>query len=247
MRKSRFHLLPNPLVVAYTMWRGIQTVQKLWQGEQVELKDSDGKPFQLSTFPRPIQSQLPTWITCQSDATFIEAGKMGVNVLTSLLSGSLEEVALQILLYRQSLAEHGHDPKAGKVAMMMHTFVGEDFNQVKEEAREPFCNYLKTHLDLLENLARSAGIKVSLKTFTEADINSLLQFAYEGWLKGRTLIGSKTTCLQMIKLMKQADVDEAACLIDFSPNFDAVLESLHHLKDLKEMANFEKEKIASLR
>lgn len=229
-----------------TMWRGIQLVQKLWKGERVELKDSAGKTFQVSTFPRPIQSQLPTWIVCQSNATFIEAGKMGANILTSLLGGTLEEVASQISLYRQSLAKHGHDPKAGKVAMMIHTFVGEDFNRVKEEAREPFYNYLKTHIDLLETLARSAGIKINVQTFTEADLNSLLQFAYESWLKGRTLIGSKTTCMQTIKLMKQADVDEAACLIDFNSNVDAVLESLDHLKELKEMFNLEKEKIASI-
>ena len=130
--------------------------------------------------------------------------------------------------------------------MMLHTFVGEDFNRVKEEAREPFCNYLKTHIDLLENLARSAGMKVSLKSFTEEDINSLLQFAYEGWLKGRTLIGSKETCLKMVEMIRQAGVDEVACLIDFNPDVEAVLKSLHYLKDLKEMANFEKYKVASL-
>ncbi|NEP60536.1 MAG: LLM class flavin-dependent oxidoreductase, partial [Symploca sp. SIO2G7] len=229
-----------------TMWRGIKTVQKLWQGEQVELKDAAGKAFQVRTFPRPIQSHLPTWIVCQSNSTFIEAGKMGANILTSLLGGTLEEVASQISLYRKSLAKNGHDPKAGKVAMMMHTFVGENFNRVKEEAREPFYNYLKTHIDLLENLARSAGVKVDIKTFTEADINSMLEFAYEGWIKGKTLIGTKTTCLEMIKFMKQADVDEAACLIDFNTNVDAVLGSLSYLKELKEISNLEKEKITSL-
>ncbi|KYC36594.1 siderophore biosynthesis protein [Scytonema hofmannii PCC 7110] len=229
-----------------TMWRGIQTVQKLWESEQVELKDVTGKAFNVKTFPRPIQRKLPTWIVCQSNATFIEAGKIGANILTSLLGGTLEEVAPQIALYRESLAKHGHNPKAAKVAMMIHTFVGEDFNTVKEQAREPFCNYLKTHIDLLENLARNAGIKVNLEKFTEADINSLLRFAYEGWLKGRTLIGSKTTCMQMIERLKQASVDEVACLIDFNPNFDAVMASLPYLKELKDMCILEKQKMVSL-
>ncbi|ARV60167.1 siderophore biosynthesis protein [Nostocales cyanobacterium HT-58-2] len=229
-----------------TMWHGIQTVQKLWEGEQVELKDATGKAFKVKTFPRPIQRKLPTWIVCQSNATFIEAGKMGANILTSLLGGTLEEVALQISLYRQSLAKHGYNPKAGKVAMMIHTFVGEDFNIVKEEAREPFYNYLKTHINLLENLAKKTGVQVNFSKFTEADMNSLLRFAYEGWLKGRTLIGSKTTCLQMIERLKQADVDEVACLIDFNPNFDAVMTSLPYLKQLKNICNFDKEKIVSL-
>ena len=227
-----------------TMWKGIQAVQKLWKGEQVEFKDATGKVFNVRTFPRPIQSKLPTWIVCQSSATFIEAGKIGANILTSLLGGTLEEVAPQISLYRQSLEQNGYDPKAGKVAIMIHTFVGEDFDTVKEAAREPFYNYLKTHIDLLENLARNAGIKVDLEKFTEADINSLLQFAYEGWLKGRTLIGSKTTCMQMIERFKKAGIDEVACLIDFNDNFDAVMASLPHLKDLKNRCNLEKEEIA---
>lgn len=229
-----------------TMWRGIQKVQKLWEGEEVELKDATGKTFNVRTFPRPIQPKLPTWIVCQSSETFIEAGKMGANVLTSMLGGTLEEVAPQISLYRQSLEEHGYDPKAGKVAMMIHTFVGEDFDRVKEAAREPFYNYMKTHIDLLENLAKNAGIKVDLKKFTEADINSLLRFAYEGWLKGRTLIGSKTTCMPMIERLKNAGVDEVACLIDFNDSLDAVMASLPYLKELKKMSNLEKEKTMSL-
>jgi len=128
---------------------------------------------------------------------------------------------------------------------MIHTFVGEDFNTVKEQAREPFCNYLKTHIDLLENLAKNAGIKVNLEKFTEADINSLLRFAYEGWLKGRTLIGSKTTCMQMIERLKQVGVDEVACLIDFNPNYDAVMASLPYLKDLKDTCNLEVDKLVA--
>lgn len=39
---------------------GIQTVQKLWEGEQVELKDAAGNAFKGRTFPRPIQPKLPT-------------------------------------------------------------------------------------------------------------------------------------------------------------------------------------------
>ncbi|MEH2438429.1 LLM class flavin-dependent oxidoreductase [Nostoc sp.] len=227
------------------MWRGIQTVQQLWEGEQVELKDITGKLFKVKTFPRPIQQKLPIWIVCKSKATFVEAGKIGANILTYLLEGTLEEVALQISLYRQSLAKHGHDPQAGKVAMMLHTFVGEDYNIVKEEVREHFYNYLKVHIDLLENLAKNAGLQINLEKFTEADINSLLRFAYEGLLKGKTLIGSKTSCMQMIKQIEQAGVDEVACLIDFNPNFDSVMASLPHLKELKDMCN--QEKMVSLR
>ncbi|MGV2831539.1 LLM class flavin-dependent oxidoreductase [Myxosarcina sp. GI1(2024)] len=224
-----------------TMWQGIEEVQQLWQGQEIELKDATGRAFNIRTFPRPIQSKLPTWIVCQSSATYIEAGKLGANVLTSLLGGTLEEVAPQISLYRKSLEQNGYDSKVGKVAIMIHTFVGENYDATKEAARQPFYNYLKTHINLLESLAKDAGVEVDLEKFTEADLNSLLQFAYEGWLNGRTLIGSQKTCMQMVERLKKAGVDEVACLIDFNDNFDAVMASLPHLKDLKNMCNLKKE------
>jgi natural product biosynthesis luciferase-like monooxygenase protein len=230
-----------------TMWNGIQAVQKLWAGEPVELPDAEGKQFTVQTFPQPLQPHLPVWIVCQSPGTFIKAGEVGANVLTSLLSGTLEEVASQIQQYRQSLVQHGHDPRSRKVAMMIHTFVGEDFDTVKEQARQPFCNYLKTHLDLLEQLAKGLNVNVSLKDFSEADIDSLLLFAYEGWLKGRTLIGSQTTCMQMLERLEQAGVDEVACLIDFNPDFDAVMASLPHLAALKVRCSTQSEQMVGTR
>ncbi|ASC71033.1 Alkanal monooxygenase alpha chain [Halomicronema hongdechloris C2206] len=217
-----------------TMWNGISALQKLWAGEPIELLDPEGKAFQLKTFPKPLQPELPTWIVCQSTNTFLKAGEVGANVLTSLLSGNLEEVAAQIQGYRQTLAEHGHDPHAKKVAMMLHTFVGDDFDTVKEQVRQPFYSYLKTHLGLLEQLAKGLNVNISLKEFSDDDINSLLSFAYEGWLKGRTLIGSQETCATMVKRLEQAGVDEAACLIDFNPDVDAVMSGLPHLKELKD-------------
>ncbi len=108
------------------MWRDIEIVQKLWQDETVEFKGGTGKTVKIKTFPRPIQSKLPIWITCQADSTFVGAGKIGANVLTSLLYATPEDLGQQISLYRDSLIQHGHDPKSGKVALMMHTFIGED-------------------------------------------------------------------------------------------------------------------------
>lgn len=216
-----------------TMWRGIKAVQRLWQGETVEFQDTTGKTVQAKTLPKPIQSQLPTWITCQSPETFMEAGKMGANVLTSLLGATLEEITPKIKLYRQSLTKYGHNPQQGKVALMLHTFLGEDINVVKEKVRQPFCHYLKTHYDLLENLAKGMGLNVSLKNFSEDDLDSLLLFGVEGFMKGRSLIGTPTSCLPFIDSLRQAGVDEIACLIDFVQDFDYIMESLPYLKQLQ--------------
>jgi natural product biosynthesis luciferase-like monooxygenase protein len=216
------------------MWRDIKIVQQLWRGESVERQDATGKSFQIKTLPQPIQPELPIWMTCQSNETFIEAGKLGTNVLTSLLTGTLESIVPKINLYRESLKKHGHDPQSGKVTLMIHTFLGDDIKTVKEKVRRPFCNYLKTHYDLLENLAKGMGLNIRLKDFSEDDIDSLLLFGVEGFMKGRSLIGTPESCRSVVDEIRCAGVDEIACLIDFVQNFDYVMESLPYLKQLKD-------------
>ncbi|MEL7522546.1 MAG: MupA/Atu3671 family FMN-dependent luciferase-like monooxygenase, partial [Cyanobacteria bacterium J06553_1] len=216
------------------MWQGLASVQKLWQGDAVEFEDATGRTVSTQTLPRPVQDKLPVWVTCQSMETFIEAGRLGTNVLTSLLGETLEQVAPKIARYRETLSKHGHDPESRTVSMMMHTFLGEDVNQVKEDIRQPFCEYLKTHYGLLEKLAKGMGLEVSLSDFSDDDLDSLLLFGVEGFIKGRSLIGTPESCQPFVKQLDEAGVNEVACLIDFVQDFDAVMGSLPYLAQLKQ-------------
>ena len=47
-------------------------------------------------------------------------------------------------------------------------------------------------------------------------------------------MGTPDTCKTMIDSLKEAGVDEIAALIDFGVEFDWVMESLHHLKEIKD-------------
>ncbi|NJL61679.1 MAG: LLM class flavin-dependent oxidoreductase [Methylacidiphilales bacterium] len=216
------------------MWRDLEVMRQLWRGEVVERQDVSGKTFSVKTLPKPVQKELPIWITCQSSETFVEAGKLGANVLTSLLGGSLDDIAPKIKLYRNALVKYGHEPKSGKVALMTHTFLGDDINDVKRKVKEPFCNYLKNHYDLLENLAKGMGLNVSLKDFSEDDIDSLLEFGVEGFMKGRSLIGTPESCRPFVEQIRNAGIDEIACLIDFVQDYDLVMASLPFVSQLQQ-------------
>ncbi|KZL50092.1 siderophore biosynthesis protein [Nodularia spumigena CENA596] len=216
------------------MWRDLEVMRTLWRGDAVERQDATGKTFTVKTLPRPVQAELPMWMTCQSSETFVDAGKLGSNVLTSLLGGNLDDIVPKIQLYRKSLAKHGHDPQGGKVALMIHTFLGDDINDVKAKVTQPFCNYLKTHYDLLENLAKGMGLNVSIKNFSEDDIDSLLQFGVEGFMKGRSLIGTPESCRPFVEQIRAAGVDEIACLIDFVQDYDLVMASLPFVSKLQQ-------------
>jgi len=52
-----------------------------------------------------------------------------------LLLETRTDLAQQISLYRNSLAKHGHDPKDGKVALMLHTLLGEHPNSEAESKK----------------------------------------------------------------------------------------------------------------
>ena len=217
------------------MWQGIEAVKKLWQGQDVEFTDANGRQVNAKTLPKPKQPELPIWVTCQSMETFIEAGRLGANVLTSLLGETLDQVTPKIQRYRETLTKHGYDAKSRTVSMMMHTFLGADIDQVKEDIRQPFCDYLKTHYGLLENLAKGMGLNVRLSDFSDDDLDSLLLFGVEGFMKDRSLIGTPESCQAFIQKLHHADVDEVACLIDFVQDFNAVMSSLPYLNQLRQL------------
>jgi natural product biosynthesis luciferase-like monooxygenase protein len=216
------------------MWRDIQVFQRLWQGESIELIGGNGKLVSINTFPRPLQPQVPIWITSLSDESFIEAGKIGANILTSPLYQSLDEILRKITLYRQSLARHGHDPQRGKVAMMIHTFIGTDLESVKIKVKQPFKNYLKTHFDLVVRSAGDLRFSIDPNTMTARDLDDLLEFSFETYFNGKVLMGTPTYCRSLVDSLQQAGVDEVAALIDFGVEFEWVMESLDLLKDLND-------------
>ncbi|HZI20318.1 MAG TPA: MupA/Atu3671 family FMN-dependent luciferase-like monooxygenase [Pyrinomonadaceae bacterium] len=217
------------------MLRGIEEVRRLWRGETLPARDGVGKEFELSILPRPIQPELPVWLTCSGDPQlFVKAGEMGYNVLTALLSQSVEEVAEKVKLYREARARHGHDPAAGRVTVMLHTFVAADERTVLAEARDPLCEYLKAHVGLIETMTKSLDIKVAVDK--EKYLDDLIAFAFERYYRTSSLIGTPEKCLEMVTRLRGGGVDEVACFVDFGVRVPAVLDSLEHLNTLRELA-----------
>ncbi|MBG85657.1 MAG: siderophore biosynthesis protein [Verrucomicrobiales bacterium] len=214
------------------MWKNLDMIQRLWRGEGVTFEDANGREVEAKTLPGPLQPELPVWITCQSTESFIEAGRTGANVLTSLLGGTLEEAAGKIAKYRAAWDKQGHEKAAGTVSLMAHTFLGADEDKVKQEIREPFGAYLKTHYGLLENLAKGMGLEVSLNDFSDDDLDAILNFGIDGFIKQRSLIGTPSGCASLVKEFADAGVDELCCLIDFVQDYDAVMGALPFLKEL---------------
>lgn len=174
---------------------------------------------------------MPLWITAAGGPeTFIEAGKIGANVLTHLLGQTIETLAEKIALYRNTLRQHGHDARQRTVTLMLHTFVWESTEKALEISKKPFCAYLKSHISL-ENMAKSVG-RTEL-THSEEEVHVIVEAAFERYTRTASLlIGSVDDCLQVIKVLKNHGVDEIACFIDFGISDQQVLEGLSYLGEL---------------
>jgi phthiocerol/phenolphthiocerol synthesis type-I polyketide synthase E len=211
------------------MFRHIELIQRLWAGEKVKLPSASGSEVEFRVLPRPIQSQLPIWITSSGSAeTWRRAGAIGANVLAAYIGYSQEELAQRIEVYREARAMHGHDPRTGVVTIMLHTFVGDDDQEVKEKVRAPFSNYLRTYFKQYETtVAGVAGV-------SEADKDALMSVAFEKYFEASTLMGTPDKCARLIDTLVEVGVDEIACLVDFGVDADAVLASLARLNELRE-------------
>jgi natural product biosynthesis luciferase-like monooxygenase protein len=232
------------------MLEQIETVKKLWRGEKVAFENPMGNMVDIVTLPRPVQKELPIWLTTAGNPeSYRQAGAKGVNVLTHLLGQSVEEVTEKIRIYRQARSDAGFDPAEGHVTLMLHTFIGESDDEVREIVREPMKDYLRSAMKLVLDFAwsfpafkRPGGADsnpadIDLKSLTEEESETILDFAFDRYYETSGLFGTTETCSKMIDRCKAAGVNEIACLLDFGVETEKVMGGLPLLKEVRDAAN----------
>lgn len=228
------------------MMRDIDVVRRLWRGESVAFPDASGKMIDTHILPRPVQRELPFWLTVAGNPeTFRMAGECGAFLLTHLLGQTFEEVGRKIQIYRDAWKAAGH-PGDGYVTLMLHTFVGDDTDAVREIVRQPFSDYLRTAVDLVKHApeqfpthkpataAQAAAMAKGMQQATEEDVEALLEFAFERYFETSGLLGSVDRCLEIVDHVRTLGTDEIGCLVDYGVHPALVLPSLRHLDTVRE-------------
>jgi natural product biosynthesis luciferase-like monooxygenase protein len=218
------------------MLDGIETVRRLWRGEAVRGIGVSGSEIEIKTYPRPIQAELPIWLTSGgSPETFVSAGELNTNVLTHLLGQDIQDVAERIKLYRSTLARGNHDPAKGTVSLMLHAYVDETIDRVRDKALGPFKSYLDSSVGLLSSLVRSLKIELDIDGMTKKDRNDLLEFAADRYLGTSGLFGTRSRCLEMLDVLADSGVNEIACLVDFGIDTGSVMESIRRVDEMRQL------------
>ncbi|HEX2568766.1 MAG TPA: MupA/Atu3671 family FMN-dependent luciferase-like monooxygenase [Polyangia bacterium] len=217
----------------------IETVRTLWRGGTIERTSGHGTPVAVAIHPRPVQAELPVWLTSTGNPeTFRVAGEIGAYVLTNAvgLGQGLAELRDKIALYRQAWRAGGQRPGHGHVTLMLHAFLGAEPEAARRRAREPLLGYFRNSADLFGNLVVSQGLQMDARDLSPADVESLLEAGVRRYLTEGGLFGSPESCAPLVHRLEGMDVDEVACLVDFGLDHETTLAGLEQLALLRERA-----------
>ncbi|WP_189226532.1 non-ribosomal peptide synthetase/type I polyketide synthase [Saccharothrix coeruleofusca] len=216
------------------LYTRLDTVRRLWSGEAITATAGNGEVVQVRSHPRPVQQQPPMYVAVVGNPeSYRKAAAANVGVVTNLMSQTVEELAANIALYRRTREEHGLDPAAGRVVVLVHTYVGDDPDVARAEAFEPFCAYLRSSLSLFNQVTNSLGVDIDLESAAEDDVTFLLEQAYQRYCDSRALIGSPISCGKVMDDLLAAGVDEIACFVDFGVATEKVLAGLPAVDELR--------------
>lgn len=215
----------------------VTEIREVWASGEWTGPNPKGAEVTLPVFPRPVQPELPIWITAsRSPETFKQAGVLGTNILTHLENQDIDALTSNIAGYRQALAEH-HPGRAGTVTVMMHTYVGETTESARTVGVPWLKKYLRTAIDLEARAVKGGGGMSggrSGRDFMneEKARDRLAEVGVNRYLSGTSLIGSVADCRPVVDSVRAAGVDEIACLVDFVNDGPALLAGLDHLAGL---------------
>ncbi|GAA2563470.1 hypothetical protein GCM10010435_39430 [Winogradskya consettensis] len=218
------------------MYEGIDRIKQLWRGEAVTGTAGDGTQTEVRLFPRPIQP-MPDFYTAVvgNPDSYRRAGAAGLGVITNLMAQTVEQLAANIAIYRAARHDAGLDPEAGRVVLLLHTYLGDDGEQARAEAFEPFCDYLRSSLALFGQLTNSLGMHIDLDSTPADDLEFLLRRAYERYTTDRALIGGARECAPLVARLTELGVDEVGCFVDFGVPPDRMLAGLPGIEQLGDL------------
>jgi alkanesulfonate monooxygenase SsuD/methylene tetrahydromethanopterin reductase-like flavin-dependent oxidoreductase (luciferase family) len=103
----------------------------------------------VSVLPRVVQKpHPPVWVASTSLDGFIAAAKQGFHLLCMPILKGIDDLAEDIVVYRKTLAEHGHDPDAARVGMLVPWHLAPTREEA-EHAADAVLWYIRRQVNLV--------------------------------------------------------------------------------------------------
>jgi len=206
----------------------VDVLESLWQGRQAAFSVGE-RTESIRTYPVPVQRPVPLWLTATSgSATFAEASRRGLGVLTAYLQQDREELERNVREYRTRFTPRTPDG-APHVTLMVHACVAPTAREAFAAVQEPLTAYQGQFLDLH---ARGSDPRDAQAPLTAEEKRELARYAAYKYASERGLVGDPGTVARRLGYLAAIGVDEVACLVDFGLAPDQITSTLRRLAGL---------------
>lgn len=206
----------------------VDTLESLWQGGQASFTAGE-RTESVRTYPVPLQPRIPLWLTATSgSATFAEASRRGLRVLTAYLQQGREELERNIGHYRERFTARAPQG-APHVTLMVHACAAPTVREALAAVAEPLTTYQGQFLDLH---TRGSDPSDGQPPLTAEERRELARYAAYKYASERGLVGDPATIAARLRYLAAIGVDEVACLVDFGLAPELVTQTLRRLADI---------------
>lgn len=141
-----------------------------------------------TVYPRPVQNQIPIWIAVGgTKSSVVRAATLGLPIMFAIIGGNPANFGPLFELYKMIYNENGHDPEKMQIGVHMHSFFGDETEQVAE-------HYFPTYSAQMNRIGASRGWPKYTKP----------QFDYGRSNDGHLLVGDVN--LAVDKILKMHDL-----------------------------------------
>ena len=150
---------------------GLEMTLRAWTEEQLDYEGRFYHAEGVRVEPRPIQQpHPPVYVASNGADTFPLVGSLGHNILVTPMIITVEGVSNGLAIYRETLAEHNHNPSAVKVVVNVPVHVAE----TADEARANFAPTVNNYLGTLRSMQNNSRGSSRASQLTYNDIHNEL-------------------------------------------------------------------------
>lgn len=181
----------------------LRLIVDAWTKDELDFQGEYYQVRQIVLAPKPLQKpHPPIHVAATGPDTFELIGSMGYNLLVAPVIAGKQAAIEGAKIYREKLAQGGHDPEKGKLSVTLPIYVSENRHETAGVLKETINSYIKTAQDMINSPAadRAAAANPRIIRMQEG----LSKLNYEDILQENTVIGTPEECVERLNQFQES-------------------------------------------
>jgi alkanesulfonate monooxygenase SsuD/methylene tetrahydromethanopterin reductase-like flavin-dependent oxidoreductase (luciferase family) len=166
----------------------LEIVKRAWTSETFSFEGTYFQYHDVCVVPKPYQQpHPPVRVAATSPDTFPALGSQGFDLFCAVRTGTLSELAPNVVAYRSAYAAAGHPGKGG-VFLRVPVYVAPSFDKAVEDTRDSIMAFYQQLGAQLEASARESGARA----IEQRDVRGrrLREASFDDVLREKVIVGT---------------------------------------------------------